>query len=40
MEIVQQVGDKIESSNLETLSAAATLLSQYDNAYVGFAFTK
>lgn len=40
MEIIQQLGDKIESSNLETLSAAASLLSQYDNAYVGFAFSK
>lgn len=40
MEIVQQASDKIESSNLETFKAAATLLSQYDNAYVGFAFTK
>ena len=40
MEIIQQASEKIESSNLETFKAAATLLSQYDNAYVGFAFTK
>lgn len=35
LEIVQQIG-----SNLESLSTAAALLSQYENAYIGFAFTK